>query len=580
MPQSDPVSSASSARSSANQPSSEAVTQPPTKRLGEASQLNDPVNDPASNLQSPIASPANPPTPDTSPADQCPLNLEAEAWLVETNQDLSLPAEDEVMPGWYGSRDDLEDFEDDGDADDLALSATAETYVDEGVGVDEAIPQSPTEGTTINNPVGTVEQALIQREIKRSMPSNQAYRTSDRLPQAVRDGRDPNPPQIFNLQRLTDLAPPQVAVLEQLPIEPGLIIVVSIVTMLIGLAFDSLWLGVLGAVVSLVVSVGLVLPSWNKLWVQLIPAPWRLPIVAALGVMASSVGLLMLGSSNQHGNRAIQINWDALGALGEIVGALGQIMIAILAVYVAWQQYVISRDLTIQQNRITQQQTIDAFFQGVSDLTINDEGLLEDWPQERAIAEGRTAAILSSVDAAGKAKIIRFLSQSRLLTPLQRDQRLGRPILDGTGGYREDRERGTRVIDLGVMLAAADLANTDLRWTELSDANLVRADLSGCDLVKANLARAILFEAKLNDADLKSARLFYGNLETATPRTRGARPNYLTGEGTGAVVEDADFTDVKRLSETQRHYCCMWCGERSRQTIPGGCDGIENRLGR
>jgi len=48
---------------------------------------------------------------------------------------------------------------------------------------------------------------------------------------------------------------------------------------------------------------------------------------------------------------------------------------------------------------------------------LDEEGLLEDWPQERAIAEGRTAAILSSVDGGGKAKIIRFLTSSKLLTP-------------------------------------------------------------------------------------------------------------------------------------------------------------------
>ncbi|MBP0001702.1 MAG: pentapeptide repeat-containing protein [Cyanobacteria bacterium SID2] len=361
---------------------------------------------------------------------------------------------------------------------------------------------------------------------------------------------------------------------------PSLVIISSIVVTVLGLGFDVLWLAFTGLLVSLFVSLRLILPSWTKLWQQLVPAPWRTLIVASLGLLASAVGLLMLSTSNQQGNRAIQINWDAVGALGEIVGALGQIAIAILAVYVAWQQYVISRDLTIQQNRITQQQTIDAYFQGVSDLTLNDEGLLEDWPQERAIAEGRTAAILSSVDAGGKAKILRFLSQSRLLTPLRRDRRLGRPILDGAGGYAEDRAYGTRVIDLGVMLAAADLGEMDLRWTDLSDANMVRVNLSRCDLVKSNLARSILYEADLTGADLKGVRFFYGLAEDATPRSRTEPPNYETGERTGAVVEDADFSDVQRMSDAQRYYCCAWCGEKARQTIPGGCEGIPNKLGR
>lgn len=355
----------------------------------------------------------------------------------------------------------------------------------------------------------------------------------------------------------------------------------SIAAMILGLANDVVWIGLIGAIAAIGLSLRMMWPSWGKIWVQVIPPAWRTLIVACFGLLAGIVGLLMLsGTNTEPGSRNIQINWDAIGALGELIGALGQILIAILGVYVAWRQYVISKDLTIQQNRITQQQTIDAYFQGVSDLALDEQGFLEDWPQERAIAEGRTAAIMSSVDAEGKAKILRFLSQSRLVTPLKRDRLLGRPILDGDGGYAEDRENGVRVIDLNVMLAGADMAGTDLRWTDLSEANLVRANLSKSDLVKANLSRAVLYDANLSRADLKGATLFYGASETASPRTRNEFPDYKTGENTGAVVERADFTGVKRLSEEQRYYCCAWCGSKSRDSIPGGCEGIPNKLGR
>ncbi len=361
----------------------------------------------------------------------------------------------------------------------------------------------------------------------------------------------------------------------------SVLILGSIAAMIFGLANDSVWLGLVGAIAAMGISLRLMWPSWGKIWIQVIPPAWRTLIVACFGLLAGIVGLLMLsGTNTEPGSRNIQINWDAIGALGELIGALGQILIAILGVYVAWRQYVISKDLTIQQNRITQQQTIDAYFQGVSDLALDEQGFLEDWPQERAIAEGRTAAIMSSVDAEGKAKILRFLSQSRLVTPLKRDRLLGRPILDGDGGYAEDREHGIRVIDLNVMLAGADLASTDLRWTELSEANLVRANLSKCDLVKANLSRAVLYDANLARADMKGATLFYGSVETASPRSRSEFPNYTTGEHTGAVVERVDFTGAKRLSDEQRQYCCAWCGSKSRETIPGGCDGIPNKLGR
>lgn len=361
-------------------------------------------------------------------------------------------------------------------------------------------------------------------------------------------------------------------------------IAVTLVLMLVGFATTSqfgIWLAWLGAVVTLLLSLIVVAPNIYQLWRNVIPPKLRSLLVASTGLLAAILGLLELSSTGQTITFWLQrIDWEIAGALGEILGALGQVFIAVLAVYVAWRQYVISKDLTIQQNRITQQQTIDTYFQGISDLALDEQGFLEDWPQERAIAEGRTAAILSSVDGEGKAKIIRFLSQSRLLTPLQRDRVLGRAILDGSGGYAEDRAQGLRVINLGVMLAGADLQKTDLRWTDLSDANLVRANLSGCDLVKANFSRTILYEANLSGADLKGTRLFYGSSENASPRSRSDSPNYQTGDRTGAVVENADLTGVQNLSAAQRYYCCAWGGEKTRKTIPGGCEGISNLLGR
>lgn len=359
------------------------------------------------------------------------------------------------------------------------------------------------------------------------------------------------------------------------------ITLVAIAILITGLTIQNFWIGMSGAIVTLLVSVPVI---WSPLkgWLtEAISPQGRAQLIATLGVLASIAGLASLTGVNRRFDEVLRkLDSDSIGSLAEWTGALGQIMIAILAVYIAWRQYVISKDLTIQQNTITQQQTIDAYFQGVSELALDNEGLLEDWPQERAFSEGRTAAILSSVDAQGKAKVLRFLSQSRLLTPLKRDRHLGRPMLDGNGGYLEDRYYGVRVIDLNVMLAGADISGTDLRWTELSDANMVRANLSRCDLVKANLARTILYEANLSGADVKGVNLFYGSVETASPRSRIKHPNYETGEYTGAVVENANFTGVQRLDEEQRRYCCYWCGEKSRRTIPGGCDGIPNKLGR
>ena len=346
---------------------------------------------------------------------------------------------------------------------------------------------------------------------------------------------------------------------------------IAIAILIWGLVLNHIWIEIAGVIFCLFMSVPVLWSPVKKLIEQSL-SPQERSQLLALGCLVAA----LIGFSNITGFIKI---FEA-GSLAEWTGALGQIMIAVLAVYIAWRQYIISKDLTIQQNTITQQQTIDTYFQGICDLALDDEGLLEDWPQERAFCEGRTAAILTSVDPPGKGKVLRFLSQSRLLTPLKRDRHLGRPILDGNGGYQEDRLNGVRVIDLNVMLAGSDLSNTDLRWTELSEANMVRANLTRCDLVGANLSRTILYEAILYGADLRGVRFFYGSLEIATPRSRGEVPNYRTGENTGAVVEKANFTGVQRLDEEQRRYCCYWCGEQSRKTIPGGCEGIPNKLGR
>ena len=359
------------------------------------------------------------------------------------------------------------------------------------------------------------------------------------------------------------------------------LILITLLLMGLGLWFRLPWLGLTSAIAALCLSLGVVFNSVRGWVLKFLTVQERRTILAFIGFVGAIAGLFnYLGVYNNIGSWLTQFKYDEFGSWADWIGALGQILIAILAVYVAWAQYVISKDLTIQQNRITQQQTIDTYFQGISDLTLNDEGLLEDWPQERAIAEGRTASIVSSIDENGKAKVIRFLSQSRLLTPLKRDNRLGRPMLDGSGGYSEDRAYGTRVIDLGVMLAGAYLVGQDLRWTDLSEANMVRANLSQCDLVKANLARTVLYEANLAGADIKGTRLFYGLVENATPRSITAPPDYETGKYTGVVVEKANFSGVKRMSEEQRYYICSWCGEKSRSTVPGGCEGIPNKLGR
>jgi uncharacterized protein YjbI with pentapeptide repeats len=363
------------------------------------------------------------------------------------------------------------------------------------------------------------------------------------------------------------------------PQQLSLLTAITVVLVFLGLFLQSALIGLPAAGIALFLSLRMVWTPLQQILRTSFPNPYRQwAIAAAVGLVAVLGIAYFTGIIRWIGALGQRIDWNAFGALAEAFGAVGQILVAFLALFVAWRQYVISKELTSQQNRITQQQTIDAYFQGISDLVLDEEGMLEDWPSERAIAEGRTAAILGGLSAEGRAKILRFLSSAKLLSPLKRDRRLGRAIFDGLGGYEEDIEYGVRVIDLGSMLAHTDLAATDLHETELSDANLVGANLQGCDLTRANLSRCILYGANLQRADFGRTKLYYGTAETATPRDRINAPNYAQGNQTGAIIENADLTLARNLSAEQRYYCCAWGGSKTRATVPGGCEGIPNKL--
>ena len=324
---------------------------------------------------------------------------------------------------------------------------------------------------------------------------------------------------------------------------------------------------------------------------QLLPELWRLvstrldegPTARVLAVLGLVLGLVALpwalGWWDPYLELYRQRNWEAIGALGEgVIGAIGQILVALVALAIAWRQVLLDQRLTGQQNRITQAQTIDSFIQGISDLISDQEGMLEDWPLERMLAEGRLAAVFGSIDKDGRARILRFLSHARLLTPLRRDNRLGRAILDGNGNYEEDRLTGVPVIQLHLILKGVDLSGTDLRGVDFNCADLSGANLSNSDLSGALLAGCNLAGANLERARLEGALLFFGRSQTASPRAADGRRDLITGRGAGAVVENANFTGVQGLDAANHYYLAAWSGPRSRATLPGGAKGVASQL--
>ena len=142
--------------------------------------------------------------------------------------------------------------------------------------------------------------------------------------------------------------------------------------MVVGLIFNLPWLGFTAAILALMLALQVILPAVKNWILRYLTVQERRSLIGSLSLILAIAGIgKYIGFFDAVSQWLNTFKYDEFGSWAEWVGALGQIMIAVLAVYIAWQQYVISKDLTIQQNRITQQQTIDAYFQGISDLALN-----------------------------------------------------------------------------------------------------------------------------------------------------------------------------------------------------------------
>ena len=243
-----------------------------------------------------------------------------------------------------------------------------------------------------------------------------------------------------------------------------------------------------------------------------------------------------------------------------LISDLSQIAIALLALVVTLRQFSIERVIIKELNLITQAQLVDNFIAGISEMISDGDGFLEDWPLERMLAEGRLSALIGGVDAPAQARLLRFLSHSNLLTPLRRDQRVGRPMLDGQGLYLIDRLEGVPVIQLRQLLVGVDLAGTDLSGVDFNGADLSHADLRGANLRGANLAGANLSGANLEGANLEGAQFFFGSGEAVTPVEPGLLQDLETGRGSGALLSRCRWAGAEHLSPATQAYIQRWSG--------------------
>ena len=297
------------------------------------------------------------------------------------------------------------------------------------------------------------------------------------------------------------------------------------------------------------------------------------------------------------------MNRLAVGALAEIAGATGSIAIAAVAVYVGIRQWVdgkrISREqreLTeeierkseaakLEQDRIIRAQSLDSYFDGISTLLLDEDGIFTD--TARSLTKGRTDAILKILKADEKRNLIAFLYGSGLIS----SNGDGEPAMVALSGsdLSEVELNGTALPNAGFGMAnlrgasikEADLDGVDLRGADLSEADLSEADLTGSDLSLANLHGVIapgailsgvdLRGADLSGSDLTSTDLSGSNLHGADLRDAKLDNANLSGANlrdanlTGAVLQDfnltnlisiegADFTGVSDLSSESAEY--------------------------
>ncbi|MEY2645339.1 MAG: hypothetical protein RLZZ611_1988 [Cyanobacteriota bacterium] len=296
-----------------------------------------------------------------------------------------------------------------------------------------------------------------------------------------------------------------------------------------------------------------------RAWLQQPRLPRWLVLLLAL------VAALVLLSSSGVAGVWLQVVPRWLVAQQALMSDLAQIAIASLALVVTLRQFSIERVIIKELNLITQAQLVDNFIQGISEMVSDGDGFLEDWPLERMLAEGRLSALIGGVDGTGCARVLRFLSHASLLTPLQRDQRVGRPMLDGQGGYVCDRLNGVPVVQLRQLLVGVKLAYTDLSGVDFNGADLSGADLRGADLRGANLAAANLSGANLEGADLEGVIFFHGSGEAVSPAGSESGLDLSSGRGTGAVLRRTRLAGVRHLSPEARAYCHRWSGGEFRR---------------
>jgi uncharacterized protein YjbI with pentapeptide repeats len=248
--------------------------------------------------------------------------------------------------------------------------------------------------------------------------------------------------------------------------------------------------------------------------------PRWLVVSAALVLAAVVVGVIVYGYLAKPGWVGVSDKkfWDYLELL---------IVPAALALGVYWlnraqresereaEEARRERELEVEDQR-AQDAALQAYLDQMSQLlTDKERPLRRAQPGDHlsVVARAWTLTVLTRLDGARKASVVRFLYESGLI-------RKDRLVLDLTGANLTEADLFYGVNLVGAYLRRADLREAflpkaDLRGADLGGANLVWASLPGTNLRGADLSGAILSSANLSEADLRRTHLHSADLSEA-----------------------------------------------------------------
>ncbi len=201
-----------------------------------------------------------------------------------------------------------------------------------------------------------------------------------------------------------------------------------------------------------------------------------------------------------------------------------------------------------------QEAALQSYLDRLSELQLK-ENLRKLEPDAEAwnIARSRTLTVLRGLDPNRKGSVLRFLSESGLIS-----------IIDLSGADLVGAELSEVKLEEAKLTSAklsnsnllgAGLKGTNLRGADLSGAILVDADLRGANLTTAKLKGARLSEAVLNEADLSFADPSYTDLSGATVSANTSRGDKVTTHIAGANLTKANLTQANLYEANLKGTC-------------------------